>query len=546
MYAGIHMQESPASEGSRTVVLWSVAVYLVAFIPRILRAWESREDVLLRSTPDDAYYYFAIARNIIQGNGASFDGEHVTNGFHPLWQALITPLWVFGGDTPIHLALSIGAIFGGITAVLVFLFLYRATQSLLPALLGAGFFALHPQSITDSVNGLESAVSVMLLAALLFALTWIDLSDNSPRSVSSIDVGFGVLCGLLLLARTDMVFVVGVVLLYVLVRMGRSRIWRPVAMGATALVLMVPWFAWSLIATGSVLQISGRAGGVYFRDAYIAEHGDALSTKISHGFEVVRVIFREDLPQSYFVPATFPEWATFAVALAGAMLILTAALRNRGPYADAVVALAVIGVGFALSLVFHGGVRWFTRTWYYTPAALLGASMLGLAAHGLITLVRDAFPAISSTLHRRVAWAAYGAIAVLMLWAYEPYSPTNWAREDEGSLLMHDAGQWLAANTPKDARAGSFNAGIIGYFSERTVVNLDGVVNEGAYHAIAQCRMTEYVREERLDYVVDFSQALWLASCGPKVVEYEHVATLDEHPSVFGVIDVAKVVPAAQ
>ncbi len=546
MYAAIQMQESQASEGSRTVALWAVAVYLVAFIPRILRAWESREDVLLRSTPDDAYYYFAIARNIVDGNGASFDGEHVTNGFHPLWQALITPLWLFGGDTPINLALSLGAIFGGLTAALIFLFLHRATNSLLPALLGAAFFAFHPQVVSDSVNGLESAVSVMLLAALLLALTRLDLGDESPRAVSRFDIGFGVLCGLLMLARTDMVFVVGATLLYVLVCMGRDRIFRPLAMGAVAALCMLPWFAWSLIATGSVVQISGRAGGVYFRDAYISEHGDALSTKVSHGIEVIRVIFTEELPHSYFVPATFPEWAAILAAALCAIVIAVAAFRIRGRYADAALAVAVVGCGFALGLAFHGGVRWFTRSWYYTPAALLGAAAIGMTIHGALLLLREALPRIAPSTHERLRWVAYGAIAVILIVAYEPHHPMSWTGENQGTLLMHDAGRWLAENTAEDERAGSFNGGIIGYYSERTVLNLDGVVNEGAYDALADCTMTEYVRDERISYVVDFTQSLLLAGCGPPVVTYEPVVTLDDHPTIFGVIDVVRVVPAAE
>lgn len=35
-------------------------------------------------TPD-AYYYFAIARNFVDGHGVTFDGTSITTGFHPLW-----------------------------------------------------------------------------------------------------------------------------------------------------------------------------------------------------------------------------------------------------------------------------------------------------------------------------------------------------------------------------------------------------------------------------------------------------------------------------
>ena len=34
---------------------------------------------------DDAFYYQRIAANVASGNGSTFDGEHSTNGYHPLW-----------------------------------------------------------------------------------------------------------------------------------------------------------------------------------------------------------------------------------------------------------------------------------------------------------------------------------------------------------------------------------------------------------------------------------------------------------------------------
>ena len=160
--------DGPAFD-QRTLWFGAAGIFLMAAIPRVARAWESIPDLLLRSTWDDTFYYFGIARNIMDGNGASFDGENVTNGFHPLWLAVITPFWAFGGDTPIHLALTLGALFGAATAALVFLTLMRATGSLAAAFVGGAFFALHPAIISDSVNGMESSVTVFMLATVIYA-----------------------------------------------------------------------------------------------------------------------------------------------------------------------------------------------------------------------------------------------------------------------------------------------------------------------------------------------------------------------------------------
>ena len=43
-------------------------------------------------TRDDAFYYFKVAQNISEGNGSSFDGINLANGYHPLWMVVLTLL----------------------------------------------------------------------------------------------------------------------------------------------------------------------------------------------------------------------------------------------------------------------------------------------------------------------------------------------------------------------------------------------------------------------------------------------------------------------
>ena len=49
-------------------------------------------------THDDSYYYFQIARNIARGLGPSFDGLELTNGFTPVWGALLVPVFAVIDD----------------------------------------------------------------------------------------------------------------------------------------------------------------------------------------------------------------------------------------------------------------------------------------------------------------------------------------------------------------------------------------------------------------------------------------------------------------
>ena len=47
---------------------------------------------------DDSFYAFQIARNIAGGHGPTFDGVNLTNGFQPLYVAMLVPVFVLFCD----------------------------------------------------------------------------------------------------------------------------------------------------------------------------------------------------------------------------------------------------------------------------------------------------------------------------------------------------------------------------------------------------------------------------------------------------------------
>lgn len=70
-------------------------------------------------------------------------------------------------------------------------------------------------------------------------------------------------------------------------------------------------------------------------------------------------------------------------------------------------------------------------------------------------------------------------------------------------LDLLQAARWIEAGTPEDAIVGSWNAGILSYFSKRTVVNLDGVVNSRAIEINKSRRLNEYLKERKINYIAD-------------------------------------------
>jgi hypothetical protein len=66
-------------------------------------------------------------------------------------------------------------------------------------------------------------------------------------------------------------------------------------------------------------------------------------------------------------------------------------------------------------------------------------------------------------------------------------------------------GKWVNAEFPPGTVIGCVQTGAIGYFSaDKTVINLDGVVNKEAYDAIQNKDLINYIRSKKIEYFIDW------------------------------------------
>ena len=144
---------------------------------------------------DDAFYYFEIAKNLATGEFSTFDGGITrTNGYHPFWLLLITPLYwlcdVYSALFGIR-ALEIMLIAGSVALVAVavrlaalpwiLLFaalpaLYHTTNRMLLGVeAGAGAFALGAFAAAAVLTVRDPARWRGVLASIAFLLPWVRL-----------------------------------------------------------------------------------------------------------------------------------------------------------------------------------------------------------------------------------------------------------------------------------------------------------------------------------------------------------------------------------
>jgi len=566
----------------------------VGLLVRVLFLAAASEHALVRVVPDDAYYYFKVARNVVAGQGATFDGIHPTNGYHPLWMGMLVPVAGVVKDPLlfVRVALGLGVALSLLSAILLHRLVERVaaapgpvgslwgqapTLPLPPPCEGGGcpnpspsqgegrervgaegegahrgnrgpswwipllaliLYWLNPRAVVSSLNGLETSLSTFLFTALLWLTLRIadcrlPIADFNPkpeaRNLKPLPVILGLLMGALFLARTDNVFFVAAFWIAAVAMSERAVRWRrAVVMAAAAGALAVPWVAYNWLAFGSPVQVSGLSIPYVHHELYrLGGHsgGEALL----HGLKQFAVMLYEGLRGEigYSRLVSFP-------ALALSLLVLVARWRREPSARRTILVLLGLGVASLAHLFVHSAIRWYSRPWYFDQLLVLLPVVfaLALAAARKAGIPDSGFqipdsptpntehPTASSPRHasRVTRQALGGLVAAALIVLASVQATLSFRRLAEGewrwAVEMLDAARWLRDNTGKDDVAAAFNAGIIGYYSERRVVNLDGAINNATYEALRRKELMGLMRRANVRHYLDF-EPMTLKHFGP-------------------------------
>ena len=243
---------------------WLLGAIGVLALAALSLALRSDATVFLKPFSEDGYYSLAVARSMAAGHGMTIDGVTRTNGIQPLLTIIQAGLfWLARGNDLLALRLVLilywllylgtGALLGWIAAMALPDPEGRATRALTTTLiyLGASYLFLH------HFNGLETGLLLFLLAA-----AWRYRQAGAAESWPGLAL-FGALLGLAVLARIDASFLVVCLALAELWRWRRRSPVRGLArgalLGAMALLVSAPWWAYNILVFGSPMPISGTA-----------------------------------------------------------------------------------------------------------------------------------------------------------------------------------------------------------------------------------------------------------------------------------------------
>ena len=401
---------------------------------------------------DDTFIHLQFAKNLISGEGFSFEPGRATYGD-------TSPAWVFllamagraipgAGATPVEagsipLLAVIAKVWGAACLALAVVLLVRVGRTLgwtpWVALAAGAMLAAHAWSARWALSGMETPLATLLVIVAMGALARA-LVTGAGTFVP------GLMLGVATLARPECWLLVALGVGAVALGSSANRSWRTVATGAGALLGSGPWLliAWVWFHRLLPNTSAAKAGAPLDPALMLA----ALRTSI-------RILLSADgLPlAAIVVTAAFagPElWRTlprdrraFWLFVSGWPVLLVAGLAVGGvqvvsrylvPAVPCVLLAGIAALGWAASRI---GAR--------RGAALLAFVLLVDAGANLYLTLRYSAPhARRHTAGLRASLAAFGL--------------------------------WARANTPPGAQFAMPDIGAFGFYSDRPVLDLFGLV----------------------------------------------------------------------
>ena len=467
------MDHKSLSVYHRKVALELLFIFLVSFLS---------VTYFLRSNPehlqvfDDSYITLRFAVNFFKYNGITYDGSTFLSGatspLHIVCIALLGLLMKME-----EASLAIGIIFFVLSSFLVYLWILALCGSRRAALLGGMMMATSGWLIFDALNGLETT-SFICFSLLTFYLYY--RYQGKPL--------YAVPLALSILTRPEGWFIACALWLWQLIRycIDSDRLilkQLAIALGIF-FVLILPYLILSFLQTGSLLPGTAYAKAVFF--------GESTMPLINKA--------------GFFKNRLLPFYGSFLYPASLFMLPLMLFSRR-------VIALPYLWFYFIIFYgtyfaVYPGAIQnyWNRYQHIFIPFIIMAIASGAVIASGIVRNKAVRIMAVTFIAASILYNQGASFIAADKTYAAEISSTRN---------QKIDLALWLKRNTPENSLIALHDIGAVGYYSERKILDLVGLVNPevtGYYLdqrskrviPLSERNILSYLKEKRPDYLVMF------------------------------------------
>ncbi|HSG26389.1 MAG TPA: hypothetical protein VLA32_09745 [Anaerolineales bacterium] len=501
---------------------------LIFLVAGIFIAFGNEYSVLNWFQTDDAFYYFKVAQNIVEGKGSTFDGINLTNGYHPLWLIVCLPVFVLARwdlVLPLRIIILISVSLGAISSVFLFRMLRLIIEEKIAFLITILWAFSLPYFRNNMMGGMETGISAFFIILLWYRTVVLNQKDTiNLRDILTV----GIIAVFTFLSRLDNIFLVLLAGVWIWVRwwqpvkktaLNRERwMWRLQTGFAYFLPVTVVLFAYlgiNSLIFGTAMPISSQVK-VWWETLGWTVYGARLYTYIEYIYE-------------YLLPTTrgVGPWSLVTEHIHSAAKVFWA--RQGREFTFEPLVLTYGGIGLVLALIILPGYKRFLkisgrlglfpflagcmlhsiyyfwrdsyhlRAWYWVSENLFLLLFLGILLSTLISYFRKI------RFSNEVILLGVSIFAVFTLVDFgswiadktypELYSVPHYYQKQE---------QLIRAAIPPDAVISAIGSGSIGYFMpDYQVVNLDGLVNSVEYfEQLKSGTAIEFLAEMNVEYII--------------------------------------------
>ena len=406
-------------------------------------------------TPDDTYIYLQFAKNVIHGNGISFNaGEPVYGVTGMLWLFLISA----GGSVGVNLLLAAKALdlFLASMALVVFFFLaFEIMRDAILSLFATLVFSMNVWYMRWAGTGMDTSLAVLLLLATV----WFCL-----RNEYFLSVVFGALT---FLVRPEAALLLPLILIDVYMNSFQKKraLQFMLSLALIWFALLLPWELYAYHTFGSILPLTmlAKSGAVFDpKDAWatLIKIGKTLS--LSDGVTGILLVFSV----LFHLLRTKPD-------------LPTAGEKAEGFY---YFRQGFVPLGWTILLI---------QIYAATSTNTVSRYLVMCSPFIIIFAFTFFYRFVAGPLGNAIAYSAIVAItAIVLLQNQMVYTvlvkPGIEAFEEGMESSLIPMGKWFASNSPADAVVFAPDIGAVGYYSDRRICDASGLITPA---------MLRYVRE---------------------------------------------------
>jgi hypothetical protein len=478
---------------------------VVQFLIQVSLLTKGMEYVAVSLIVDDTYYYLQTAWNAKLLGFVTFDGLHATNGVQLLWFVIIFLLALLAKTKAALLftTLVVSFLLNGLCYLMILKIGAVLKQPVL-ALFMAGLWALQSLPFRIYSMGMENSLHALVFWCVIWqsveflirvqnkdnpnfwSLTVILISNAWTRLDSA------------LLSAVLFTFCVGMLAytyrhnLRLFLQRHSKAITGSSFLAGLGLIVQLTAFQLmgdSFLPVSALVKTSGAGRGSDI------EPVDKLAEVITLGMPSI-------------LQGRLPTLVLILLGISGILLVIVASLAIRDHSNEIRAFLNLWSCLLVGEIIYYGYVAlsdveyspYFI--WYRSPSFIfwiIAGSLIALFTLSQTKLFRPSF--------NIPKWAPVGFSLVIFAVAIYMFARSvNFT--SKLYMARYDAALWIAKNSPPDSVFASWNAGQLGFFSDRTFINLDGLINNVDYYERVlqgSTPLTDYLIENNVDFIVDYA-----------------------------------------